>query len=87
MPGNRETLLNVRSIFVAEELAEELKNWDQGINSVAIDPKRFKRFGIPTEYGVVVTMPIGYPMGKFGPVRRKPAVDKTFFERWGDNKV
>jgi nitroreductase len=39
-------------------------------------------FEIPDDYGVVVTMPIGYPMGKFGPVRRKPATTKTFFERW-----
>jgi nitroreductase len=43
-----------------------------------------ERFEIPEEYGVVVTMPIGYPRGKFGPVRRKPAEDVTFFDRWGD---
>jgi nitroreductase len=42
------------------------------------------RFEIPIEFGVVVTIPIGYPMGEFGPVRRKPAEQKTFFERWGN---
>ena len=41
-------------------------------------------FEIPEEFGVVVTMPIGYPLGKFGTVRRKPAKDKTFFNRWGN---
>jgi nitroreductase len=41
-------------------------------------------FEIPEEFGVVVTMPIGYPLGKFGTVRRKPAEDKTFFNRWGN---
>ena len=41
-------------------------------------------FGIPDEYGVVVTIPIGWPMGKFGPVTRIPAEDLTFIDRWGD---
>ena len=42
-----------------------------------------QRFEIPVEYGVVVTMPIGYPMGHFGPVRRRPAEEVTYFDRWG----
>jgi nitroreductase len=42
-----------------------------------------ERFGIPDEYGVVSTIPIGYPLGKFGPVTRKPAAEVTWFERWG----
>ena len=43
-------------------------------------------FEIPDEYGVVVTMPIGYPLGKFGTVRRTPAEEKTFFNRWGNSE-
>jgi len=46
-----------------------------------------ERFEIPTEVGVVVTMPIGYPMGKFGPVQRKPAESVTYFDRWGTAKA
>ena len=42
-----------------------------------------ERFEIPVEWGVVVTMPIGFPMGKFGPVRRRPAESVTYFDRWG----
>ena len=41
------------------------------------------RFGIPDEYGIVVTLPIGFPMGRFGPVRRKPAENVTYFDAWG----
>ncbi len=41
------------------------------------------RFGIPDEYGIVVTLPIGFPMGRFGPVRRKPAEEVTYFDAWG----
>jgi len=40
-------------------------------------------FGIPEDYGVVVTIPIGWPMGNFGPVRRIPAEQKTHLNRWG----
>ena len=28
-------------------------------------------------------MPIGFPLGSFGPVRRNPAVDATSFDRFG----
>ena len=42
-----------------------------------------ERFGIPEEYGVVVTIPIGYPVGKFGSVRRRPAEEVTYFDAWG----
>ena len=41
-------------------------------------------FEIPEDYGVVVTIPIGYPMGKFGPVTRTPAQEKTYLDRWGE---
>lgn len=42
-----------------------------------------ERFDIPHDYGVVVTIPIGYPLGKFGPVRRRPAREVTYYDRWG----
>ena len=42
-----------------------------------------ERFGIPESYGIVVTMPIGYPIGHFGPVRRKPAAGVTYYDAWG----
>ena len=42
-----------------------------------------ERFEIPVEYGVVVTIPIGYPMGRLGPVTRRPAEEVTYFDRWG----
>lgn len=42
------------------------------------------RYGIPTEYGVVVSIPIGWPLGRFGPVRRRPAAEVTYFGAWGN---
>ncbi len=40
-------------------------------------------FEIPRDYGVVVTIPIGYPMGKFGSVTRTPAEEMTYLDKWG----
>ena len=40
-------------------------------------------FNIPLEYGVVVAIPIGFPLGQLGPVTREPAKNQTFFNRWG----
>jgi nitroreductase len=28
-------------------------------------------------------LPIGYPMGRFGPVRRVPLADVVYEDRWG----
>jgi nitroreductase len=39
-------------------------------------------FEIPPNYGVVVTIPIGFPMGKFGSVTRIPAEEMTYLDRW-----
>lgn len=39
-------------------------------------------FRIPPDYGVVVTIPIGWPLGRFGPVTRTPAEQMTHYERW-----
>jgi nitroreductase len=40
-------------------------------------------FQIPKEFGVVVTIPIGYPIRNFGEVSRIPAEQKTFLNQWG----
>ena len=45
-----------------------------------------RRLGIPEEYGVVATIPIGFPFGKFGPVKRRPAPEVTHFDRWGQHE-
>ncbi len=45
-----------------------------------------ERFDIPDDYGIVATIPIGFPKGKFGPVSREPVVTKTHYERWGNRR-
>jgi nitroreductase len=42
-----------------------------------------ERLGIPAEVDTVALLPIGYPKGKFGPTRRRPVHEVTYWERWG----
>ena len=39
--------------------------------------------GLPEGVHSYALLPIGYPMGRFGPVRRVPLVDVVFEEQWG----
>ncbi len=43
-----------------------------------------ERFGVPEEVAMVALIPIGFPRGKFGPVRRTPVGALTHFGRWGN---
>ena len=40
-------------------------------------------YKIPKEYGVVSVIPIGYPLGNFGPVSRESIATKTHYGKWG----
>lgn len=41
-----------------------------------------EHLGVPDDVSLVALLPIGFPRGRFGPVRRKPARDLTHFDRW-----
>jgi nitroreductase len=43
-----------------------------------------KHLEIPDTYGIVAILPIGYPIGRFGSVSRRPAAEVTHFDRWGN---
>src|SRR5246127_1742188 len=38
--------------------------------------------GLPTGVHSYALLPIGYPMGRFGPVRRVPLADVVYEDRW-----
>jgi nitroreductase len=49
---------------------------------------RFEReteeaLGLPPEMHSYALLPIGYPIGRFGPVRRAPLADVVYENRWG----
>ena len=39
--------------------------------------------GLPPGVRSYALLPIGYPMGRFGPVRRVPLTDVVYGDRWG----
>src|SRR5215472_8076251 len=39
--------------------------------------------GLPPNVHSYALLPIGYPMGRFGPVRRVPLADVVYEDRWG----
>jgi len=38
---------------------------------------------LPPNVHSYALLPIGYPMGQFGPVRRVPLTDVVYEDRWG----
>ena len=43
-------------------------------------------YEIPKAYGIVSVIPIGFPVGNFGPVTREPTSKKTHYGKWGLTK-
>jgi nitroreductase len=39
--------------------------------------------GLPPSFHSYALLPVGYPMGRFGPVRRVPLADVVYEDRWG----
>lgn len=50
---------------------------------IAAENEIKEHFGIPKDVYVASTIPIGYPMGKFGPLGRKPLDEVMHWSRWG----
>ena len=40
--------------------------------------------GLPADVFTFALMPIGYPLGKYGPLTRRPVSDVAFADRWGE---
>lgn len=42
------------------------------------------RLGIPADKEIAGMLPMGYPLGRFGPTSRQPGGDVTHWGRWGE---
>lgn len=51
------------------------------------EPAIKARLAIPPEIETVALVPIGWPVGRFGPVRRAPVETVTFWDAWGDGRT
>ncbi len=38
--------------------------------------------GLPEDVSTYALMPIGYPVGKFGPLSRRPVEEVAYADRW-----
>ena len=50
---------------------------------IVAEPEIREHFGLPEDVQIGATIPVGYPEGNFGPVRRKPIEEVTHWQRWG----
>ncbi|MGB8411520.1 MAG: nitroreductase family protein [Candidatus Binatus sp.] len=41
--------------------------------------------GLPPEVQTYALMPIGYPQGKFGPIKRRPVSEVAYLDKYGDH--
>lgn len=55
-----------------------LTMWHQGVERELRDLT-----GIPDEVAISATVPLGRPLGRHGPVRRRPLVEVVYDDRWG----
>jgi nitroreductase len=72
-PGVQNLLLTARALG----LAATLTTWH-----LFFEPEFKKTLGIPRGVKTFALIPIGYPRGNFGPVRRRPAADAIHWEGW-----
>jgi nitroreductase len=51
-------------------------------NHIRCEDEVKEALGIPDDVQTFAMMPIGYPIGKFGPLSRRPVADVTYVDRW-----
>jgi nitroreductase len=52
-------------------------------NHLENEPAVRERFGIPAHFEIGATIPVGYPIGKYGPLTRGPVAPTMFRGRFG----
>jgi nitroreductase len=72
-PGVQNLLLTARALGLGATLTTWHLFFEQDVKSVLGIPKGVKTFAL---------IPIGYPRGNFGPVRRRPVEESIHWESW-----
>ncbi len=72
-PGAHNMLLAARALG----LAANISIWH------FLAENEFKRvLGVPKQVTIYALVPVGWPAGRFGAVRRRPVADVVHWERW-----
>lgn len=77
-PAVQNMLLTCRALGLGATLTTLHLLYEQGIK---------ERLGIPEEVQTVALVPIGYPVGRFGPTSRQPVAEVTYWDAWGAVRV
>lgn len=76
-PAVQNILLACRALGLGTVLTTLHKVFDEEIKA---------ELGVPESVDLAALLPIGYPMGNFGPVTRRPATELTYWDAWGAAK-
>jgi nitroreductase len=52
-----------------------------------VEPDLRSLLGIPEDTAICATLTLGRPMGRHGPVRRRPLAELVYGERWGESPL
>lgn len=73
-PAVQNMLLVARALGLGATLTTLYLTFEKEVNAA---------FGLPDDVHTYALLPIGYPMGRFGPVRRVPLAQIVYQDRWG----
>src|SRR5207237_512741 len=73
-PAVQNMLLAARALGLGATLTTLYLNFEKDVEAA---------LGLPPDVHSYALIPIGYPIGRFGPVRRVPLTDVTYGDRWG----
>jgi nitroreductase len=73
-PAVQNMLLAARALGLGATLTTLYLNFEKEVDAA---------LGLPADVRSYALLPIGYPMGRFGPVRRIPLEEVVYQDRWG----
>jgi nitroreductase len=73
-PAVQNVLLAARALGLGATLTTLYLSFEKEVEAA---------LGLPADVHSYALLPIGYPMGRFGPVRRVPVADIVYGDRWG----
>jgi nitroreductase len=73
-PAVQNMLLAARALGLGATLTTLYLNFEREVEAA---------LGLPADVHSYALIPIGYPMGRFGPVRRVPLAEVVFADQWG----
>jgi nitroreductase len=75
-PAVQNMLLAARALGLGATLTILYLNFEKEVEAA---------LGLPPDVHSYALIPIGYPMGRFGPVRRAPLSEVVFEDKWGQS--